>query len=179
MVTAHRDIGGALVVAELKRRLRSDEGFREIKFLDEGTPKKRRSNGVYHLLPKTLRSHSQTCNLRIPHDSYDEQIVVCSHGNLTQTMKSSEIKAIAADGHSILDFELNLSHTPHSPSPTKLRFDLHHEMVRDALRVAILELLAEPCQPPPPVVHEAAKKATLTHRFAKTMIHQMRAKVNP
>jgi len=182
MVTVHRDIGEALMVAELKRRLKSDEGFRDVKLLDEATPVKRRSSGVYQLLPKTLRSHSQTCILRVPPDSYEEQAVACTRGNHTLAMKSSDIKAIVADGHSVLDFELNGPHTSHlhthSHSPTKLRFDLLHEIVRDALRIAILELLAEPCQPPVPAVHEVTKKATLTRRFAKTMIHRKRASSN-
>jgi hypothetical protein len=154
MVLVHREIALPLVVAELKRQLTCPEGFQATKLLDETTEKKRGSGGIYQLLPKALRSRSHKSILRVPLDSGEERAVIYTRGTRLLTIKLSEIKAIVANGLHVLSFDLKSDATP--PIAPKLRFDVHHEAIRDALCVAITELLTETHLPVAPSASKAS-----------------------
>ena len=123
MVTSHRELVLPLVVAELGRELGSRLGFPITRLLDETTPQ---------LLPKALRSSTQKGLLRIA-DVSNDTAVIFTRKRTTFIIKSSDIRNIVKDGASILSFELN--------SGVTRRFDVHHEEIRDALKLAASEML--------------------------------------
>jgi hypothetical protein len=130
MVMVNRNIALPLVVAELGHELTSSaKGYPVKMLLDEATKK-----GVTSLLPKALRSSSHSGILRIdkPQRDGEEATVFFSRGKVS--LKSSEIKALVKEKANFLSFERHGGASPY-------RFEVSDEGIRDALCLAIVEML--------------------------------------